>query len=365
MKTGLTLTQLAQEIERRAHAKEDLAVPASLMLMQVANDAPVLRVGAGNEFRDHEINKVAHAQLAEYAGIPKAYYDRMVDEDPQLLATNVNRWFQEKAQNKDRRMVRLLDDKVRAVLSVGYRSLDNEDLAEAILPVLLRRDLKIMSCEITETRLYIKAVDRNIEKNIPTGAKMGDGSHHIFDCLSPAIIISNSEVGHGALSIESGVWTKACTNMAIFGAKMRKYHAGSRAEISDEMYKLLKDNTKRLTDAAVWAQTRDLVEAAFDQAQFDALTKKLTETTEDKMGGDVVEVIERIGKKYDLNVGERKGVLASLIEGGDLSRYGVHSAVTHFSAKIEDYDRATELERVGGKIIQLDRSEWTQLANAA
>lgn len=365
MKTGLSLTELAKEIERRSAAKEDFIAPASQIVVQLdAKQKPILRLG-GNEYHDHAINKVAHDQLAEYAGIPRDYYRRMIEEEPGLLTQNLNTWLYRKGVDKDRRMVRTLDGSVRAVLSDKYRSLENEDLAEAILPVLLQRNLIIMSCDITDTRLYIKAVDRSIERNIPTGARMGDGSHHIFDCVSPAIIVSNSEVGHGALSIESGVWTKACTNMAVFGAKMRKYHTGSRAELSDQVYALLTDKTKRLTDAAIWAQTRDLVAAAFDEAKFDSLARDLADTAKERVEGDVVEVIERVGKRFDMTQGERKGVLASLIEGGDLSRYGVHSAITHFSAKVDDYDRATELERVGGKVIQLARSEWQALAEAA
>lgn len=361
MKTGLSLTQLAQEIERRSTAKQDFIAPASKLYMSDQGTVGLMESHEIHHFFD--VNKVAHAQLAEYAGIPKSYYDMMLEEKTDLLATNVNAWL--KDSGKSRRMVRTLDGQVRAVLSDKYRSLENEDLAEAILPVLLQRNLIIMSCQITDTRLYIKAVDRSIEKNIPTGKAMGDGSHHIFDCLSPAIIISNSEVGHGALSVETGVYTKACTNMALFGASMRKFHTGARAELSDDVYALLTDKTKRLTDAAVWSQTRDLVAAAFDQEKFNALTHKIGEAAGQRIHDDVVEVIERVGKRFDLNQGERKGILASLIEGGDLSRYGVHSAVTHFSAKVDDYDRATELERVGGKIIQLDRTEWQRIAEAA
>ena len=35
----------------------------------------------------------------------------------------------------------------------------------------------IVSSEITERRLYIKAIDRKVERDVPTGRKMGDGSH--------------------------------------------------------------------------------------------------------------------------------------------------------------------------------------------
>lgn len=364
MKAGLSIIELAREIERRAEAKRDFIAPAPQMKVEVDAEANAPRIVLDGQ-RPMAINQVAHGQLAEYAGIPMPYYRRMLEQEPSLLATNVNRWLQDAGKAQERRMVRTLDGNVRAVLSDKYRPLENEQLAEAILPVLMNMNLMILSSQITETRLYIKAVDRNIEKDVPTGRKIGDGSHCFFDTLSPGITISNSEVGYGALSIETCVYTKMCTNMATFGASLRKYHTGGRAELSDGVYQLLTDQTKRLTDAAVWAQTRDLVAAAFDRAKFDALTDKIQAAAEDRIEADVVKVVEVVGQKYGLNQGERKGVLATLIEGGDLSRYGLHGAMTRYSQDVEDYDRATEFEKLGGKIIELPKNQWEEVLKQA
>jgi hypothetical protein len=366
-KTGKSLTDLAREIERRAEAKRDLIAPVTKLAMQVNRTAddkplPVLTVSNGRD-ESFPLQPHAHGQVAEYAGIPMAYYRRMMADAPDLLAANVNRWLAD--LGTQRRMVRTLDGNVRAVLSDGYRPLENEDLAEVILPVLLERDLLILSCEITERRLYIKAVDRSIERDVPTGKAMGDGSHVFFDTCSPAITISNSEVGSGALSVETGVYTRVCTNLAMMGANMRKFHTGKRAELSDEVYQLLTSDTKKATDKAVWMQTRDLVTAAFDLAKFDATLKRLGAAAEDRIEPQVVtEVIERVGRKFAFNEGERKGILARLIEGADLTRYGIHSAITRHSADVEDYDRATELERIGGDVIELAANDWRALAAA-
>lgn len=362
MKTGLSLIELAKELERRAAAKADYVAPVSKLSLAVDRDnKPIVKL----QDKHFGINKIAHEQFADYSGIPMAYYRRMLDNDPSLLIHNINRWLEDK--ENERRMVRCLDGNVRAVLSDKYRSLENENLAEAILPVLEARDLMIMSCQVTDQRLYIKAVDRQIEKDVPTGRRIGDGSHVFFDTVSPAITISNSEVGRGSLLIETGIFTRVCTNMATFGASMRKFHTGARAELSDDVYALLTDKTKRLTDAAIWSQTRDLVAAAFDETKFEALTHKLVDATNDKLSknADVVEVIERVGRKFGLGEGERKGVLQTLIEDGDLSRYGLHSAITRFSQDVDDYDRATELERMGARVIELPRGEWKALAEAA
>ena len=353
-KTGRNLQELAAEIERRADAKRDFVAPTSRMEMTVVDNEARLALATTNEVQAFGLNDLAHAHVADFANIPLAYYRRMQTEDPALLAKNVNRWFSGMADK--RRMVRTLDGKVRAMLSDGYRALENEDLAEAILPVLMDMDLLIISCEITDRRLYLKAVDRSIERDIPTGKHMGDGGHTCFDTCSPAITISNSEVGGGALSIETGVYTRACTNLMMIGTNMRKYHTGKRAELSDEVYALLTDDTKKATDRAVWMQTRDLVKSAFDSAKFDATAKKLGTAAGDVIEAEaVIEVIERVGKRFSLNEGERTGVLAALIRDGDLTRYGLHSAVTRYSQEPGvSYDRATELERIGGDIIEME-----------
>lgn len=363
---GRSLQDLAAEIERRAETKRDLIAPVSRLSVEVADGSPVLAVHNG-DLQTFGLQEVAHSQLAEFAGIPMPYYRRMLDNDPTLLASNVNRWLKDQADKNVRRMVRTLDGNARALLSDGYRALENEDLAETILPVLLDADLLIVSCEITDRRLYIKAVDRRIERDVPTGRKMGDGSHFFFDTCSPAITISNSEVGHGSLSIETGVYTKACTNLAMIGTNLRKYHTGKRAELSDEVYALLTDDTKRATDKAVWMQVRDLVTNAFEQAKFDAMLSKLTDAAKDVIPAEqTIEVVERVGRRFSLTEGERKGVLSRLIESGDLTRYGVHSAVTrHSQEQAISYDRATELERIGGDIIELPRLDWKRVAEIA
>ena len=353
-KAGRSLTDLAAEIERRALAKKDFVAPTNKLQMTVADNKPAFIVGD----EQFAVGDTAHGQLAEFAGIPMAYYRRMIVEDPSLLALNVNRWL--KDMGDKRRTVRTLDGSVRAVLSDSYRALENEDLAEAILPVLLGMDLLILSCEITERRLYIKAVDKSIEQQLPTGRRMGDGvDHKFFDVLSPAISISNSEIGFGALSIETGIYTRACTNLAMLGTNMRKYHTGKRAELSDDVYALLTDETRKATDNAVWLQTRDLVKSAFDQAKFAKMTARLESATKVVFAIDsTIQVIENVARRFSFNDTEKKSVLTRLIEGNDFTKYGVHSAVTRVSQEdVIAYDRATEMERIGGEIIEMDAGE--------
>ena len=361
MKTGKSLTELAREIERQRETRKDYVVPTKMTnIVPVMGD--VMLSLSGHEALD--INDLAHRQLGTYTDIPAAYYDRMRKEAPALLAGNLNHWLTGMADN---RMVRTLDGRVRAYLSDRYRPLENADLAEAVLPVMLEADLEIISCEITERRMYLKAVDKRINRDIPTGKnRMGDGSHVIFDTVSPAITISNSEVGSGSLSVETGVWTRACTNLAIFGQRsLRKYHIGGRHEITENMVAMLSDQTKRLSDAAVWSQVRDVVRGAFDQARFDASLDEIRGMEAQRIEGDVIKVVDLAAKTFSISDGEKGSVLKHLIQGGDLSRYGLFNALTRTAEDLPDYDRATDFERMGGKLIELPRDQWKRIAEAA
>lgn len=364
MKTGKSIVELAQEIQRQAEAKRDYVVDTRALQM-VADEDKHLALEFGDKSLD--IGSTAHEQIGGVVGIPKKYYDRMMVEAPGLLVNNVNHWM---AQQPSKQLVRTLDGKARAYLSDSYRPMDNLELAEAVLPVLSGMGVEIMSAEITEKRLYIKAVDKSVVRQIPEGHHMGDGTHTIVRMadLFPLITISNSEIGHGGMNILAGTFNGFCTNMATFGERsMKKRHVGSKFGdfVEGDVYAMLSDDTRRLSDAALWSQVRDVVKAAFEEAKFDALVNKITGTQQNTILGDVPKVVEVTAQRFGFSDTERKSVLDHLIRGGDLSQYGLHNAVTRAAEDLPDYDRATEFERFGGQIIELPANDWREIAKAA
>lgn len=368
MKTGRTLSELAAELERQANSKKDFVASTANMRVVVAvpspQQAPVARLALGDR-EPLSMNEIAHDQIGTHTGIPAKYYDRMRLEAPGLLANNINEWF---AKYPATRLVRSLDGNARAFLSDAYRPLENFDLAEAVLPILLDLKLDIMSCEVTERRLYIKAVDERLKRDVPKGHAMGDGTHTFFDTVSPAVIIGNSEVGCGSLFVETGVFTKVCTNLAmIAGGGMKRRHVGARHALTDgeQVQHLLSDATKKATDKAIWMQVRDIVRAGFDEARFGATVDKLKGLTEQKIEGDPVKVVELSTKKFGMTETEGKSILRHLIEGADLTRYGLFNAITRTAQDLPSYDRASEFERVGGQVVELPKNEWRELAMAA
>lgn len=363
MKAGKDLRALVEEIERRRESKKDFVVERRGLKLAPEVDGVHLHVG---QAADLTLNKVAHSQLASVLDIPKGYYDRCLTENPDLLAENVNAWFEHDPSRAH--TIRTLDNVGCAVLSDRFNPLlEYDDLAEAAVPALLELDAEIMSAQITDSRLYIKAVDKNVSRELAkVGAYFGDGGHNIVRVTSPAITISTSEVGMGALSILAGVYDEHCSNLATFKERsLRKYHVGKQHDLGENIVEMLSNETLQKSNEALRLTVTDVVKGAFDEARFNALADKIEGTVSDSIDGDPVKVVELGRRKLNLTVDEGTSVLRHLIEGGQLNRFGLYNAITRASQDVESYDRASELERVGGALIDLPKGEWQELAQAA
>jgi len=366
MKAGRSLQDVAAEIMRQAQTKKDYI--ADTRAVEVVNNVGGEVALAIKDQGSYDVKPIAHGQIAEHTKIPKPYYDRMLKEAPDLLANNVNRWFEKYPAP---RLIRTLDGNARAFLSDKYATLDYQDFAEAAIPLLQQRKLTIQSCELTETRLYIKAVDEQLYRDVPVGYKMGDGSHRIFDTCAPAIILADSEVGFGRLVVETGVYTSACTNLCLFAkGGMKRTHVGARHKLTEgfdvsDLDEIMSAGTKRKTMEALWLQVRDVIASAFDENVIRRRAEQLEVAAGRQITGNVAKVIEVAADKFSLNETEKDSVLKHLAGGGNLSQYGLHAAITRAAQDVEDYDRATELEYLGGRVIELPKTEWAELAEAA
>ena len=97
MKSGLTIVEMAQQIERQSKLKQDYLLDTRRLQVEPFGSQLYLHT-----FDDHddplveplEINQIAHRQIGTHLKIPAAYYDRMLSDYPELLAENVNSWFQ-------------------------------------------------------------------------------------------------------------------------------------------------------------------------------------------------------------------------------------------------------------------------------
>jgi hypothetical protein len=151
----------------------------------------------------------------------------------------------------------------------------------------------------------------------------------------------------------------------ISATMLKKFHVGARHGMSDETYAVLTQEARDKSAEAMRLIIRDVVKAATDAADFAMRVKELEIATQNKIEGDVPKAVEVLGNRLNLTHGEQSSVLRHLIEGGDLSQYGMANAVTRTASDLSDYDRVTELERFGGNVIDLVPSQWQEVALAA
>lgn len=356
MKTQMSLTELAAELERQKSVKRDFI--ADTRKVRMAPDARGLIVAD----QPMGITPFAERQLAGKLEIPASFYDRMKGKHPELLANMVNGLFtREPAQH----MIRTLDGNVRAVLSNGYRPIDNYDFADAILPVLNKSGVQVESCAITEQKMYIKVLCPWLDRELPVpeGLKMGVGHTFFLRRIIGAVVFSNSETGAGALSISPGIFERQCTNLAVFKDEgFGKVHVGRKTQVVDAVEEYLSDATRKLDDKALWARVQDVTRATMDGRVMDKIQLKLLEARGDVIEGDPAKVVEIFAKDNQLNESEKGGLLKHLVGSGEMTRYGLQWAVTRLAGDAESYDRASELERLGGQVIELPKSDWERLA---
>jgi hypothetical protein len=208
---------------------------------------------------------------------------------------------------------------------------------------------------LTERRLYIKAVTDKISGEVKVG-----------DIVQSGIVISNSEIGYGSVRIEPMIYRLSCLNGLISqDYSLRKYHIGRNNGDFDfeSTREFFKDDTKLADDKAFWMKVQDIIAATFTQELFDRIVDKFRDADARKIDQDPVKAIEVLAIRNAFTENERVGVLKHLIEGGNLSAYGLANAVSRASQDVQSYDRATELEELAGDIIELPKKDWNLIAS--
>lgn len=373
MKQGkANLIALATELERQRGAKIDVMADTRQLTVQVVAPANEItpNAKAGNSVLlprveiaiqappskgggTYPVNDTFYRQLGERNGVPGKYMDRMLAEAPALFTHTMNHWLHEQPS---RRLVRLLDGSARALLSDRYQRIDNADVAEIAIPALEAAGAEVVSCEVTERRLYIKAVTHKVRGEVKRD-----------DVVEAGVEVGNSEIGYGAIYAVPFAMRLACLNgMKIDVGGFRRAHIGTRQEMDDNTVAMLTDETIQADDNAILLKARDVIAASLSQASLDAYIERAAVAAGSASIVSETKAVEVLTKTYRLTDKEGDGVLKALIRGGDLSRWGMANAITQYAQADEvTYDRASELETLGGTVMTTAGAAWEAMRAAA
>jgi len=345
----LQLAELVTELERQNGAKYDIVVPTSA-LCATSFGAPGhsemdIVIQGGTEQRGaYGLTEWAHVQLADKLGIPKRYYDRIRGAGFHgLLAENVNAWINE----KERRLVRVMDGRIRAFLSDKYKLMDNLPLLVATLEYLKENDFNVdvHRCDLTETRMYVKVVQ---PYNI---AEIREG-----DKVIPGLMLSNSEVGAGKWKLEPFMLRLLCSNGMIGEEVISRIHLGER--MGEGIYS---EQTKQLEDELVWSKVRDVIDVTFDDQHFREWVDRLRRGTEVEVESPVA-VVENVAVDYVITDEGKRDLMDYFTVKEDPTQWGIANAMTRLAQTQENVDEQIRLERAGNKIGTMEETDFRELS---
>jgi hypothetical protein len=366
VRSGRSIQDLAKELTRVEETKRDFNVPVGMLTATVKpNGNPELNAidEVALSFKNGEdhsfaLNNWSGGQVAAFADIPRQYFKRLNDESPDLLAKNINHGLRriQKDDETKARLVRTIDGRVRGFMSHRYRMLDSHDLMSAIMPMLVDFNFEVVSCELTEKRLYLKTATPKIQGEIKKGAVVSYG-----------VMISTSDVGAGSLRVEPYFLELWCLNGATSTSSFRKAHLG-RSNAEREVQEIMSDNTKRLNDQAFYATVQDYMRHTMKPEIFQSEILKLQDASKREIKNlDLEQVVEVTMQTVGVT-GEavKKGILEALVDGighRGLTQWGLMSSFTA-AAKMDslNYDDATDMERAGGQILNLTKNQWARIS---
>nr|AKH47571.1 hypothetical protein AM1_A0346 [uncultured marine virus] len=362
MKLGkASLMDMAAAVDQLSRAKHDVVVDSRSLEMIQTGTTDFALMGEGELLGD--LNPHSHGQMSARLQIPKKYYDRMQEQEPDLLKHNVNRWLQ---HSPTKRMVRTYRHEVggpkrivRAVMSDRYQRIDNYDVLANLMPVLnevgIEYGLDLKSCEVTDSKMYAKLTSPRLRGEVKAG-----------DVVEAGVSISNSEIGMGIYVISPFIYRLWCDNgCGTDEGKFSRRHVGAQTEMGEQMQSFMTDETNRVVDQGILLQSRDTLKGILSEEVFGRNLTKLQNAANGKEASQPIQAMEVLANSLGLTEDENRSALMSLLKEDDMTKWGFCNAVTQIANEHEDYDRASELENMGGKVIDLSASEWSRIAEAA
>src|SRR6266478_2239728 len=253
----------------------------------------------------------AMSQFCAKLDIPIRYFRRLPDE---MKITVAN--YDLRRLKGTSFLVRRKGDWIRAFLSSEYVVYNNSEIAETVESLLGNGALTMKSFVLEETHMFLKIISEEIW-DVQSGLKAG-------------IMIGNSEVGMGSVSVEPFVFRKPCTNDLIVSQEKSFRHA----HIHLTAYEL----TRRMAEA---------VSEGFSLAgsMLDAFLKTREEPIEDP-----VAAIRKIAEARKLSQKLTDEVVSSYLVEPE-NRFGMINAFTNAAQKLGPLYRI-EMERFAGTLLE-------------
>jgi hypothetical protein len=284
----------------------------SAQKLRVSDAGALELAGANGNSGSFPLADLAVSQMCERLEIPARYFRRLPGEMQALVAN-----YDLGRQNGKSFLLRGKGDWVRAFLSAEYVAYNNSEIAETVQGLLGNGALTMKSFVLEETHMFLKIISNEIW-DVDSGLKAG-------------IMIGNSEVGMGSVSVEPFVFRKPCTNDLIVSQEKSLRHA--------HIHLTAHELTRRMAEA---------VSEGFRVASsvLDAFLK-----TREVQVVDPLEVIRKIAEERKFSQKLTDEVVSSYLVEPEANRFGLINAFTNAAQKLGPLQRI-EMERFAGTLLQ-------------
>lgn len=368
MKAAMSLAALLQEVQRQNSVKRDFVTSTRDNVRMVKADdlrngvgVVLLKDGAG-ELERFGVTDNAHEQIAAKLEIPRNFYGRLLKDHKDMVIDSVNKLFEREPST---RLFRVLDGQVRAFLSDRYLRLDNQEVLEHTLPAIVKGEIpnELLNCNVGENTMDMKVMFTGSEFAHEITSKTRTGAPRI---IRPGFHMSNSETGKGSLSIKGFFYDGYCRNGCVYnyveGFEFRRSHLGGKL-IEGASYEVMSEKSKKLEDATIISQVADVMKAMADPRLIEQMANQLKAAANTDQTKSPIAAVDLAVKELAIKESERESILTTFLQDGDFSKWGLASAITSVAnGDTVSYERATELEQIGGKILAMPIPDWKRFA---
>lgn len=349
---------LFEELKRQMKNSYDLVVPSDRIIAIKEGDKLGIDIALTEEERAklntplnhkvHGVNGWAKSQIADKTGIPMRYFRKMEEEGKiDLLAHNINTWM----PTRDTRMVRVLDGRIRALLSSKYYPISNYDVLFLTIQEIqkIRNQgilVDVKDAKVSDTKMYLKFTSPDLTADIEKfrGVEQKERVHG-------GIIISNSEVGNGAFCVQPFINVLVCQNGLVSDRALRKVHVGKEQKHGIINWS---DETKKIGDDLLLSQIRDMIAETFNYEVFRKWIDEINGVAQIDVPKPKL-AIEQVANKFNLTKTQEEDILNEFIGNAvntGRTQWGVSMAVTRVAQKETNYDNRVALEELGAKLLK-------------
>ncbi len=372
------LSQLVAELERQRESVVDFIADSRELDVLDSSDGMYLvsnSIQVGEWLTEATpISDKALAQMGQRVepDVPVTFLRRLASQRPKLCAELLTQLLHETAK---RRLIRVLDGKIRAFLSDRYLCIDHYALAFAALDAVKASNGNVVSASLTETNMRLKFTTQEVWDSIDNAApnsqqfinlrgmganpdlltRLGQGAQDHDEMqggigtVVPTCTLSNSETGNGRLILELGVLNSYCLNTCLMDESVARVHLGETMEVG-----VYSSATIALETASIMAKIKDAISAAFHPATFSKMVDRMRSAKDTAIQSPAPAVTQCI-KDHGLPESYADDLLAYFVR-EEQTAYGMGQAVSRFAQDFDDPDKSYELEKVAGSIYNQPQS---------